>query len=252
MNDLERRLVDLGSRIDFPVTPPLAQAVQARLAAVPTRRRLPRWRLVAVALAAALAVVFGVPPVRTAIAHWLGITGVVIRPVQTLPAITPQSLTELGDGLALGQLSSLTAARARAGFAVAVPASLGAPDAVYVRTDLGPVITLLYRPRAELPEWRQSGIGLLITEFRGGVDPTLFQKLVPPGATVKPVTVGGGAGYWISAAHAIAYQLPDGSIAPDSVRLAGPTLIFERGDVSVRIEGAASEDRALALAAALR
>ena len=256
MDGLERRLVELRAYLDYPATPPLAMTVRARLAATPSRPRVRRWRLIAAAVAAALAIAFGIPPVRTAIAHWLGITGIVIRPVRSLPATTPpttpQSLQQLGLRLGLGRLSSLEAARAVVGFAVAVPASLSAPDGVYVRNDLGPVVSLLYRPSGDLSESQQTGVGLLITEFRGSADPQLVQKLVVPGTQVLPVTIGGGQGYWIPSIHGLEYRLPDGSIRPDEVRLSGPTLIFERGDVSVRIEGAVSEERALSIAAGLR
>jgi len=256
MSDLEQRLVELGSHMDFPATPPIAAAVRARLAGAPPHLRARKWRLIAAALAAALAVVFGVPPVRTAIAHWLGISGIVIKPVPSLPAATPprahQSLTELGYSLGLGQLTSLEAARAQAGFAVAVPTSLGAPDGVYVRTNLGQVVSLLYRPRADLPESPQTGAGLLITEFRGSVETAQFEKLIKFGTVVTPVRVDGGQGYWISTEHAIEYRLPDGSFDTDGLRLTGPALFFERGDVTVRIEGAITEDRALSIAAALR
>jgi hypothetical protein len=154
--------------------------------------------------------------------------------------------------LGLGQQSSLATARQSAGFKVVVPASLGVPTAIYVRTDLGPVISLAYSPRPGLPESATIGVGLLITEFRGAADPMLIQKFVGPGTTVMPVSVGGGAGFWLDGApHEIAYQLPDGNFASDTLRLAGPTLVFERGDVTIRIEGSLSEAQALAVANSL-
>ena len=255
MDTLEQHLTELGSHLVFPATPPLAAAVRVRLSAEWSRRRTPRWRLIAAALAAALAIVFGIPPVRTAVAHWLGISGIVIRPVPSLPAATPPraspSVSDLGRRLGLGTVSSLRDAQALAGFVIAVPGSLGAPDAVYVRTEPGRVVTLVYRPRPGLPQSAQTGVGILITEFRGSVDPGLFQKLIVAGTPLTPVTVNGGQGYWIPSVHGIAYELADGSIYPDQVRLAGPVLIFERGDMTVRIEGAGTEDRALAIAASL-
>ena len=96
-------------------------------------------------------------------------------------------------------------------------------------------------------------MGLLITEFRGATDPMLIQKFVTPETTITPVTVDGGPGFWLGGApHQLAYDLPDGSFAPDTLRLAGPTLVFERGDITIRVEGNLTETQALTIAHSLR
>ncbi len=248
--EVEQLLTELGRRIAFPPTPQLALLVGPRLSQPQPRPLVTRWRIALASAVAILAVVFGVPPVRTAIAHWLGIQGVVITPVTSLPA-TPTSHPK--SGLNLGQPTSLPAARLAAGFPVLLPQSLGAPDAVYTRSDVGPVVSLAYAPRAGLPQSGETGLGLLITEFRGSTNPQLIQKFVLPGTSVTPVTVNGGSGFWLDhAPHELAYELPDGSIDADSLRLAGPALVFERGDVTIRIEGNLSEAQALAIAGTLR
>jgi hypothetical protein len=254
---LEERLTELGHHVEYPPTPPLASLVRPRLATSAARPSSRRPALILVAVAGILALVLGVPPVRTAIAHWLGIPGVVISPVPSLapqpsPHHTP-SLPGLGVNLGLGQLSTIAVAGQTVGFDVLVPQRLGPPDAVYIRTDLGPVVTLVYKPRVGLPPSGQTGVGLLITEFRGATDPMLMQKFVTPETTVTPVAVNGGPGFWLGGApHQLGYLLPDGSVAPDTLRLAGPTLIFERGAVTVRIEGNLTETAALAIAQLLR
>lgn len=130
---------------------------------------------------------------------------------------------------------------------------LGSPDAVYVRQDLGPVVTLIFAPRSGLPPSHQTGVGLLVTEFRGVADPTLIQKFIGPDTTVTAITVDGEAGVWLDGApHQLGYTLPDGSIVGDTLRLAGPTLAFERRAVTIRIEGAVGEAQALAIAHSLR
>jgi hypothetical protein len=245
--DLERRLTDLGRHLEFPPTPPLAAMVRPHLTRPSRGPRITRWRVVLAAAIAILGVAFGVPPVRTAIAHWLGIQGVVINPVRSLP--TPSGP---GANLNLGRRSSLESARQSAGFRLLVPQALGAPDAVYTRFDIGPAVSLVYAPRAGLPQSRQTGVGLLVTEFRGATDPVLIQKFVGPGTTVLPVTVNGGSGFWLGGApHEVAYALPDGSLQPDTLRLSGPTLVFENGPVTIRIEGAVTEAQALAIARSL-
>jgi hypothetical protein len=250
---IEDQLTELGHHVEFPPTPPLALLVRPRLSAPAARPRNRRLALLIAAAVGILALVLGVPPVRTAIAHWLGIQGVVISPVPSLgphpsPNQTP-SAQGLGANLGLGRLSTIATSSQTVGFHVLVPQRLGPPDAVYIRTDLGPVVTLVYEPRAGLPASGQTGVGLLITEFRGATDPMLMQKFVTPETTVTPLAVDGGPGFWLGGApHQVGYLLPDGSVAPDTLRLAGPTLVFERGAVTVRIEGNLTETAALAIA----
>jgi hypothetical protein len=256
ISNLEQRLADLGTHLEFPPTPALAAMVRPRLAQPPPRPTAKRARVIFATVAAILAVAL-TPPVRTAIAHWLGINGVVISPLTSLspsPAPHPTaSPAGLGSNLDLGRRTTLDAARSTAGFQVVVPPTLGSPDGVYTRSDLGPVVTLAYSPSAGLPASAQTGVGLLITEFRGATNPMLIQKFVGPDTTITPVTVDGGSGLWLDGApHQLAYDLPDGSFAPDSLRLAGPTLVFERGEVTIRVEGNLSEAQALAIAQSLR
>jgi hypothetical protein len=249
MTDLERRLHDLGHHLAYPPTPAFTVATGAALPRQLRSVSVPR-RLVAAGVVAALAVVFGVPPVRTAIAHWLGITGVVIQPVRSLPPV-PTAASSAAP-LGLGAPTTLAAAEHAVGFHVLVPSSVGRPDEVDIRTDVGPAVTLVYRQSPSLPNAEHRGIALLVTEFRGSTSPELVQKFVGPGTTVTAVTIGGASGFWISGVpHEVAYQLPDGSIAPDSLRVAGPTLILQRGAITVRIEGAASEAEAMTIARSL-
>jgi hypothetical protein len=264
---LEARLVDLGANLAFPPTPALAGAVAAQIAASPvaTRRQRPsgwwtrRPAVVAASVLAALAVVVGgVTPVRTTVAHWLGIRGIVIETVPRNPTPRPQPTTTptptLGERLLLGRQLTLAEARAAVDFPITVPASLGDPDAVYLR-DATPtkVISLVYLPRSGLPAASTTGVGMLVTQFRATVDQQLFEKLVGPDATVEPVTVNGGAGYFLAGQpHQLAYRDPAGNYFNDDLRLAGNTLIFERGDISIRIEANLTRDAALAIAQSLR
>src|SRR5438309_6276063 len=242
---MDHRLLDLGAHLAYPATPELTSTVRARLALPAPRRVLTRRRGALVALAAIAAVVFGVPPVRTAIAHWLGIRGVEIIPGHGTPHATVGAHPDLGTPTTLGGAARTVR------FRIAVPAELGAPDAVYTRHDLGPMVSLVYRPRAGVPESRETGVGVLITEFIGSTDEPLVQKFVEPGTTVTSVEVGGEPGFWIGGTpHQIAYQVP-GAIGADELRLAGPTLVFEHGAVTVRIEGSIAEAQALAIAASL-
>jgi hypothetical protein len=288
MIDLEQRLLQLGDAVEFPATPGLAAAVRTRLAAEtrqPSAGRgaarqwwrsrpgadaggpwslLRNWQRRAAALGLALAlvaaVVLGVEPVRTTVAHWLGVRGVEVRPVQTLPPVPTRTAVPpgapLGAGLNIGEPVSLETARSRAGFTVLLPAELGPPDAVWLYKTKGAqntAVTLVYRPRPGLPESGQSGVGLLVTEVAGTIDSRLFGKFIGPDTTLLPVTVGGhDQGYWIGGMHDIVYAAPGGGFDYDTVRLAGPTLLFEHGSTTIRIEGNLDQASAVRLAATLR
>jgi hypothetical protein len=77
-----------------------------------------------------------------------------------------------------------------------VPAALAGPDAVYVRDfPPGGQVALVYQPRPELPS-TDSGVGLLLTEFRGDIHSTnAFAKGLPPGTRLEEVQVGSGPAF---------------------------------------------------------
>jgi hypothetical protein len=58
---------------------------------------------------------------------------------------------------------------------------------------------------------------------------------------------------WLEGApHFFFYRSPDGAIMEDQLRLAQNVLLLERGPLLVRLEGAFSRQRAVALARSLR
>jgi hypothetical protein len=63
------------------------------------------------------------------------------------------------------------------------------------------------------------------------------------------VKVSGDPGFWIAGKpHVLMFLDPNGNVIDDSVRLAGNVLLWERGDLTLRIEGALTLDQALAVA----
>ncbi len=280
MADLERRLRALAGEA-FPPVPDVRTAVAARIAvgastaaggdaspvegpgARPTAnlRRgargrirgvgpLPRRRVLALAAALVLvptAAIAAVPDTRHAVLEWLGIEHVRVERVPHLP----QGLAAL-DRADLGtRIASVAAARRRAGFAVAMPRELGAPDAVFVSA--GGVVSLAYEPRPALPRDRQTGLGLLVTELRArGLPDYLAKKTAGPRTRVEAVRVHNAPGVFISGEpHELLIEEPDGIIRALPARLAGNTLAFERDDVVTRLEGRFDRDAALALARSL-
>jgi hypothetical protein len=264
--DLDAALADLAAAIEFPPTPDLAGAVGARLAdapaPAPARRRpgrawLTGWRrLAAAGLAAVLlaaAVLVASPGTREAVARRLGLRGIDIRIGGPPPTATTRAGQRLDLGL--GERVTLEEARRRVGFPVLVPGAPGfqQPDAVFV-DDLpaGGRVDLVYRARPDLPASPFTDAGLLVTQFQGRWTPEFLKKVISMGV-VEEVTVGGEAGYWFSGEpHFFTYRDAAGEFREERTRLAGNTLIFQRGELTVRLEGRLSREAAVAVAESMR
>jgi hypothetical protein len=242
---LEQELRGLGPLVEFPATPDLATAVRRRLAAEPVRRELP-WRRTLVLAFALLAVTVGglmtVPQSRSAILEWLGIRGAEIERVPTQPT-APEQPIDLG----LGDRVDLAEARERVDYPVLMPAGdeLQNPDDVYVSTATpGRQVAFVYRDGGE--------ISLLLTQFPGTLDPDFIQKTLGPGTTAENVMVGEERGYWIEGEpHEFYYLDENGQPIFETLRLAGNTLLWTRGDLTLRLEGDLTKDEALAIAESL-
>ncbi|HYT25231.1 MAG TPA: hypothetical protein VEP73_01925 [Actinomycetota bacterium] len=275
--ELERALADLGAHLEHPATPPVAEAVAARLAGAPApadgrgRRppARPRWRRLAVAclviVLLAIAVLAASPATREAAARLFGLRGVRIQlggPAGTAPPTSPRTgpattaRTGPGAELHLGTPASLAQARALVRFPVAVPTAPGFehPDAVYV--DPGQPadgrVDLVYLGRPGLPASPDTGVGLLVTQFRAGISEEFVKKVQMSEGGIEAVTVHGGRGYWFAGRHDFAFVDRHGNGGYEVSRVAGSTLVWERGDVTLRLEGQVSKQEALRIAESMR
>jgi hypothetical protein len=264
--DLEGALADLATSLEFPPTPDLAAAVGARLgeapAPAPARARPRRWLaglagwrrlavagMVAVLLAAA--VLIASPGTREAVARRLGLRGVGIQiggPPPSTATTRPEDRIDLG----LGDQVTLEEARRRVGFPVLVPGAAGLqqPAAVFVNQSVpeGGRVDLVYRAQPGLPASPFTDVGLLVTQFRGQPTPDFLKKVSRLGL-VEEVTVGGEPGYWFSGEpHFFTYLDANGDFQEEQTRLAGNTLIWQRGELTLRIEGELSKEEALRIA----
>ena len=254
MADLDSRLQDLGPHIVFPPTPDLATPARQRI--LSDQARVVWWRsgftrlaLVAAVLIAVLgASALVVPPVRDTIAKFFHVPGVAIERHDVTPSPTA------GNSLELGNQTSLGRARAQVTFPVTVPDSLGPPGAVYVRTPPpGGEVSLVYLPGQGLPEAHSTGVGLLLTEFRGSIVPEFFGKIVGPGTIIQELDVAGTHGYWITGSpHAFIYRQPGANLTDEPLRLADNTLLWEKDGVTIRIEGGLGREAALKIANSIR
>jgi hypothetical protein len=271
-DELARSLRGLGDELDYPAGAGIASAVRARLdeaASVPSwQQRLARWirptagargrrawQPVAAAIALVLTVFIGslvaFPTVRETVADWLGLRGIGITIV---PSLSP--LPTRHGALALGAPMSLEQARATVDWPILVPddPALGPPDEVYVdRTVLGGgAVSLVWSARPGYPAASTTGAGLLITELKARIDERYFQKVLGPGTTVERVHVGAAPGYWISGEpHELIVVDARGDAVFQQVRLAGDVLMWEAGDVTVRVESALTRDDAIRLGSSI-
>ena len=228
MPDLDRDLRLLAGAIEFPETPDLAASARRRL----PEQRPPVWpRRLALAVAiAGIALIAGlaVPQARTALLRIFGIGAVRVEYVERLPTVSP------GAPLVLGARVDAD----RAPLPVRRSALLGPPDGIYAS---GNIVTLL---------WGSPGsVRVLVTEIGGApVPPEVVKKVVGSTSSASFVSIAGSnePGVWIEGEPHVLF-LPG---APP--RLAANTLLWRSGELTLRLEGAASLDEASRIAESFR
>jgi hypothetical protein len=257
-------LRSLGTELDYPSMPMLAVRVRNRLerdvSPADVRVISPPYRPIRRGLAF---VVVGLLLLGgAATAARFAVRGVEIRFRTTEPTIVPTSrqprgaTTDVGRLLSLGERVTLAEARRRIDFPIQLPAlpSLAEPDAVYVDDDpIGGRVTAVYPARPGLPEANESGVGLLITQFRAGFDEQVVVKEAGPGTRVEQLSVNGDPGYWVEGdPHSVVYVDEAGSMFPDTLRLAGNTLLWEHEGITFRLEADITKPQALTIARSFR
>jgi hypothetical protein len=243
MAELESALRALSRDVAFPPTPDLAPLVRARLDVRPASRgslfrRVPpadagKWRrpaaiALAVVLLAAIVSVFAVPQSRSAILDWLGLRNVSVVRVEKLPVVPAHG------NLDLGQRVTVDDAKRRAPWLL-VPD--GTPDSVWVNESLpGGKVSLVWGT--------PSNVRLLLTEFTGR---TYIEKVIQGDTQVERVKIG-NAGVWFQGPHVVMFQDRDGRFRESHGRLARNTLVWQVGDITLRLEGGLTKGEALRIA----
>ncbi|MGX7825760.1 hypothetical protein ACTG9Q_11770 [Actinokineospora sp. 24-640] len=228
---LPTELRDLGRSLEVTVTEDFTAAVMTRIEAEPAPRRrgtawlARRWRALVGALTAVVLVGALTPPVRAAVAEWLGLGAVSVRTgTGAPPSSAPPPPTAAGG--------SLDQARSRAVFPIAVPARLGDPASVEVSAD-GRVVSM---------SWRDGAVRL--DQVAGTLSP-YFTKTVH--GQVVFTTVRGAEALWLPGPHRLVVD-SSGVERVEPPRLAGATLIWQTGDITLRLEGDLSRADAVAIA----
>lgn len=263
--ELEQALTDLGRHLTFPATPELAPLIRTRLETETSPRpgtspSRASWRigwLAAAAIVLIIATLLLFPQVRTAIADRLGWPGVRIEWFETLP--TPVA-SPVGTGLNLGRQVTLEEARESVDFPVLLPTQAGfdQPDEVYLSgRGEATMVSFVYLPGPDLPSSQQTGVGALLTEFRGSPERDLIMKGLHDdenGANrLQSVSVDGRPGFWISGVPHAFFVCPErGECREVPYRLASNVLLWQQNGLTMRLESALTREESLAIAASMR
>ncbi|GII04720.1 hypothetical protein [Planobispora takensis] len=191
-----------------------------------------RRRVVVAVVAVMVALFFGATPVgRAAVAEILRFAGIELR-IGGEPGPLPSGMPSPLPG---EERVTLQQARERVAFPLGVPAALGEPQDVRVG-DGGRVVSMLWP-------------GVRLDQYDGTLDIVFRKDLGEPWP--EETVVGNSHAWWIPAKHALTYRPRAGGPEVES-RLSGPTLIWQRGQVGLRLEGPADLDRAREIAESVR
>ena len=231
---LRADLVALGRSV---VSPEPAEqtvsAVLARLPAQPAPRPRRRRRIALAAVVTGLLASLAAPPVRAEVAEWFGFGAVQVRLQPDAPSgITsapppPRATT----GMALRDAMNLVA------FSPVVPAVLGPPDGVEVSVD-----------RSVLSMTWDTDVGVVRVDQ---IDARLDYVMAKTASDVTYTAVAGDFALWFDRPHEVVVLDDSGDQRRVQARLAGHTLIWERAEVTLRLEGDLSLARATEIAGSM-
>jgi hypothetical protein len=262
--ELERELRELGALIDYPPTPDVAHTARRVLDEGNDRpRRLGlafptlRWAAVAAAFLLIVAVPTLSPGLRATISDWFvaedfqSAGGPAVdtgSPERQSEAGAPSAgVSKSGESLAprfSGERIRLREARARMDGELLLPRmpKLGKPDEVYADGTFGKDgVVLVYRDG--LPSLGDTEISLVLTEVPGSLEASYLRRKATVGSEFERVSVDGGPGYWSATG-----RIPS-AMAP---RLSGIVLLWEKGDLALRLEANLSKKQALRVAESVR
>ncbi|HZG36495.1 MAG TPA: hypothetical protein VEY87_11680 [Gaiellaceae bacterium] len=231
MSDLELRLAALRDDVVFPATPDLAARVVDLASPRPSRRLRPLVVAVAVAVALAAGLLAASPGARSAFLELFRLKGATVTRVERLPQVDRVEL-DLGSALSRAE------AERRVGFRLL---DLGEPDAILVR---GRMASLVYGP-PDRPR-------LVLSQLRASVWDGFVKKAGGAGTRIDEVSVGGERGLFLSGVEHYVMFLENGSVRDERTALAGNVLLWNRGDLLLRLEADVGREEALELAESVR
>jgi hypothetical protein len=233
MDPMEAALADLAAALAWPATPPLATSVGAAIRAGTPRAAV--WRPARRALVLGILAAILIAGLAAAVGIALGGLRILDSGDPPGSPLAPELVAERG----LGERVTLDQAVVELdGLLVPTDPALGTPDHVYydVRTD---AVALAWTDRPGLPADPESGLGVVVTQFRADIGPQTFEKLLNEGVAVEQVVVGDTTGYWIEGGqHFFYFRDANGNVVDSTIRLVGTSLMWEQDGYTARIEGA--------------
>ena len=227
MSELELRLTALRDEIAWPETPQFDLALDRRAAPAARLRQL------ALGFAILLAVLAGVlalsPGARSAFLEIFHLKGATVERVEQLPQVEVQTI-DFGERVDREEAERLV------GFELL---DLGEPDAIFVRG--GRMATLVYG-EVENPR-------LVLSQLNGAVWDGFAKKAAGGRTLIEPVEVDGERGLFVSGdEHFVMYLDENSNVTDDVTYLAGNVLLWNRGDLLLRLEGDLTREEARELA----
>ena len=187
----------------------------------------PWRRRVAVAVLALLVALLATPPVRAAVSDWFGFAGVIVQrgPAATEDAPPPPGVE---DAMTVAEAAELV------GFTPLLPGELGEPSAVDVSADRT-IVSMT---------WAGADGPVRLDQFDGRLD----YRIAKTSPGVRYAAVAGTDALWFDRPHEVVLLDDEGEPRTESARLAGHTLIWPVGDLTMRLEGDLSLSRAVEVA----
>ena len=237
----------------WPASPQLAPGVADRIREsernprLQTRLSLPSRRRTVIVLVAAL-LLLAAAAVAASLVVRIGAESVTVVP--DTPSALPSSVL---SPEVLGDPSSLGAVGAAAGFEPLVPRGLGEPDGVWIGSTppdqsgaVGSWVIMAWSPTSKLPPLDDLPWGAVLIEFHGRAD--LAAKIVSAeSGQIRGVNLAGGQGLWVTGEHSIVLA-PAEEGEPITLRVTGNVLLWQRGDLTLRLETTLDLPSALSIA----
>jgi hypothetical protein len=254
LEELDRELRELGRQVRAEASPDLAGTVRARLEVLEKVRPRRRRRLRNVALGVVAALLVGIPALpaeaRNKLISWLHIPGVRVTK-STSPPPTPRPPT---PDLGMGEPVSFGEAQGAVRFRIEQPTDprLPRPTRVLLGYAAVPAVTLVYPPANGIPRAPETGAGIVLSEFIGGFEKQVFEKILYGVSGARETSVRGSPALWLSGPQSVVLLATHNAERyPFVPRQSANSLLWVHNGITLRLEGSVSLDVALVIASTI-
>jgi len=114
-------------------------------------------------------------------------------------------------------------------------------------------VTIVYASVKGIPVSPQAGVSAIVVEFKGTLETQIMSKVIGPDTFLDAVPLGSGVAYYLSGKpHQFFFRDSGGTLQPETLRLAGNTLLWEQGGYTYRLEAQVSREEAVRIASSFR